>query len=71
MQEIVATTKKDTGIDVTWEEKGKKKNEFFSFSELIDMKINALDLLDHPNLYKIDAKKHKMFATDEGCCTYT
>jgi len=71
MQEIVATTKKETGIDVMWEEKGKRKYEFFSFPELIDMKINSLDLLNHPKLYKIDVKKHKIFATEEGYCTYT
>jgi hypothetical protein len=71
MQEIVAVKRKATGIEVQWEEKGKKNHETFSFSDLIDMKINALDLLDHPHLYKIDQKQHKIFATEGGCCTYT
>jgi hypothetical protein len=70
MQPITSSQKKPTGIDVFWQEGGTKRREFFSFPELIDMRINAVDLLDHPQLYRIDGENHRIFATDEGCCTY-
>jgi hypothetical protein len=50
----------ENGIVVFWMEKEEKKNESFNYSELIDMKINALDLLDHPKSYKVDAAGHKL-----------
>lgn len=54
MQDILSSRKMENGIVVFWEEKGAKKNESFNYAELIDMKINALDLLDHPKSYKVD-----------------
>ena len=36
--------------------------ESFNYSELIDMKINALDLLDHPKSYKVDMDKHTLIS---------
>ena len=50
----------ENGIVVFWMEKEEKKYESFNYSELIDMKINALDLLDHPKSYKVDAAGHKL-----------
>ena len=44
----------ENGIVVFWEEKDEQKSESFNYSELIDMKINALDLLDRPKSYKVD-----------------
>jgi len=60
MHDIVISKKMENGIVVFWQEKGEKKNESFNYSELIDMKINALDLLDHPNSYKVDTAAHKL-----------
>ncbi|MFA4876762.1 MAG: hypothetical protein WC586_05070 [Methanoregula sp.] len=60
MHDIVSTRKMENGIVVFWEEKGEKKNESFNYSELIDMKINALDLLDQPKSYKVDKDAHKL-----------
>jgi hypothetical protein len=54
MQDILSSKKMENGIVVFWDEKGEKKNESFNYSELIDMKINALDLLDRPKSYKVD-----------------
>ena len=48
----------ENGIVVFWEEKGEKKNESFNYAELVDMKINALDLLDRPKSYKVDTMAH-------------
>lgn len=60
MNDIVASRKMENGIVVFWTEKEVKKNESFNYSELIDMKINALDLLDHPTSYKVDVPGHKL-----------
>ena len=58
MQDIVSSKKMENGIVVFWVESGEKKNESFNYSELIDMKINALDLLDRPKSYKVDKDAH-------------
>ena len=60
MHEIVTSRKMENGIVVFWAETGDKKNESFNYSELVDMKINALDLLERPKSYKVDAAAHKL-----------
>lgn len=50
----------ENGIVVFWDEKGEKKYESFNFSELVDMKINALDLLERPASYQVDKAAHKL-----------
>ena len=54
MQNILSSKRMENGIVVFWEEKDEQKSESFNYSELIDMKINALDLLDRPKSYKVD-----------------
>lgn len=58
MHDIISSRKMENGVVVFWEEKGEKKYESFNYSELIDMKINALDLLDSPKSYKVDKSAH-------------
>jgi len=60
MNDIIGSKKMENGIVVFWMEKGEKKYESFNYSELIDMKINALDLLERPKSYKVDAAGHKL-----------
>jgi len=60
MQKIVSSKKMENGIVVFWMDKGEKKYDSFNYSELIDMKINALDLLDHPAAYGIDVEAHRL-----------
>ena len=48
MHDIVSSKKMENGIVVFWDDSGGKKFESFNYSELIDMKINALDLLERP-----------------------
>jgi hypothetical protein len=62
MQDILSSRKMENGIVVFWDEKGEKKNESFNYSELIDLKINALDLLDHPKSYKVDKAAHRIIS---------
>lgn len=68
MKDIVSSIREDYGIDLFYREGEVEKNEFFSYSELIDMKINVLDLLEHPRYYKVDEKRRKIRATPQGCC---
>lgn len=60
MQDIVTSKKMENGIVVFWSERGEKKNESFNYGELVDMKINALDLLERPKSYKVDIAAHKI-----------
>jgi hypothetical protein len=60
MQDIVSSKKMENGIVVFWDEKGEKKSESFNYIELVDMKINALDLLDRPKSYKVDKAAHRL-----------
>ncbi len=60
MHDIVSSKKMENGIVVFWDEKGEKKYESFNYQELIDMKINALDLLDKPGSYQVDKALHKL-----------
>jgi hypothetical protein len=60
MQDIVSSKKMENGIVVFWMEKDEKKEESFNYEELVDMKINALDLLERPKSYKVDKAAHKL-----------
>jgi hypothetical protein len=60
MKDIIASRKMENGIVVFWMENEEKKNESFNYSELVDMKINALDLLERPKSYKVDVAGHKL-----------
>jgi len=52
----------ENGVVVFWEENGEKKYESFNYQELIDMKINSLDLLDRPKSYKMDKAAHTIIS---------
>jgi len=58
MHDIVSSKKMENGIVVFWDEDGGKKYESFNYEELVDAKINALDLLERPKSYKVDKDKH-------------
>lgn len=60
MHDIVSSKKMENGIVVFWDESGVKKSESFNYIELVDMKINALDLLERPKSYKVDKDKHTL-----------
>ncbi|MGB7992209.1 hypothetical protein [Methanoregula sp.] len=58
MQKIVSSKKYQNGIEVFWSDAGKASKDFFPYEELIEQKINALDLLKNPGIYLIDRAKH-------------
>lgn len=60
MRDIVATRKMENGIACYYGDGGRDKFESFTFQELIDQKINALDLLKDPKNYAVDTEKHKI-----------
>lgn len=53
-EEIFTGGKRQEGIMVLWQDQQQMKSRFFEYGELIDQKINALDLLDHPKMYRLD-----------------
>jgi hypothetical protein len=60
MYDIKASKKMGEGILISWEENNMNKYESYNFQELVDMKINALDLLDRPMSYRVDNVAHKI-----------
>jgi hypothetical protein len=62
MHDIVSSKKMENGIVVFWTEGDTMKNESFNYQELIDMKINALDLLDRPGWYRLDKAARTIIA---------
>jgi hypothetical protein len=59
MKDIVTTRKMENGVACYHGTTG-QEFESFTYSELIDMKINALDLLDDPKNYAVDTEKHML-----------
>jgi len=60
MHKIVRTERCGDGINVVWEKNGKEVFLYFSFTRLVDIQVNALDLLDNPRNYGIDEKAQKI-----------
>jgi hypothetical protein len=60
MYDIKASKKVGEGILISFEENGTNRYESFTFQELIDLKINTLDLLDRPMRYRVDTTTHKI-----------
>jgi hypothetical protein len=60
MYDIKASKKMGEGILVSYEENGQNKFESYNFQDLLDMKINSLDLLDRPMSYRVDPVAHKI-----------
>jgi uncharacterized protein YndB with AHSA1/START domain len=67
MQQITGSKKFQNGIQVFWSEAGNNLNDFFSFEDLVDQKINALDLLNNPRVYQMNAAAHKIESAVAGC----
>jgi len=67
MQQITGSKKYQNGIQVFWSDAEREIHDFFSYEELVDLKINALDLLNNPRLYRINATGHKIESAAAGC----
>ena len=60
MYRILSTKRLGDGVNVVWEKEGKEMISNFSFAELIDLRVNALDVLNTPGNYGIDEKTGKI-----------
>jgi len=60
MHKIVRTERCGDGINVIWEKDGKEVFLYFSFTRLVDIKVNALDLLENPENYGFDEKAKRL-----------
>ena len=60
MHQIVRTERCGDGINVIWEKNGKEVFLYFSFTRLVDIGVNALDLLENPRNYGFDEKEKKL-----------
>jgi len=67
VQQITSSKKYQNGIQVFWTEDGNDRNDFFSYDDLIEKKINALDLLNNPRLYLMNAPGHQIESAAAGC----
>ncbi|PKL63869.1 MAG: hypothetical protein CVV32_11690 [Methanomicrobiales archaeon HGW-Methanomicrobiales-3] len=59
MHDLVSSKKTDNGIIVCWSEGNQVKDRSFTHQELVEMKIDADDLLGRPMLYKITMELNK------------
>lgn len=59
MHDLVSSRKTDNGIIVVWSESGQVKDRTFTYPQLVEMKIDADDLLGRPMLYKITIELNK------------
>ncbi len=60
MHKIVRTERCGDGINVIWEKNGKEVFLYFSFTRLVDIQVNALDLLENPKNYRFDEKTKEL-----------
>jgi len=58
MNRIEQGKKYQDGVQVSWSETGTEQKEFFTYEELIGMKINVLDLIYNPGIYLVDPGHH-------------
>jgi len=56
MRQVLRTERLGDGVNVVWEKDGKETTTYVSFTRLIDMRVNALDILDNPRSYGFDEK---------------
>jgi hypothetical protein len=60
MQKILRTGRCDDGVNVVWMKAGRETTSSFSFTRLIDMQVNAWDLLEHPEEWGMDEEAGKI-----------
>ncbi|HVP94540.1 MAG TPA: hypothetical protein VMS89_05135 [Methanoregulaceae archaeon] len=64
MYDITSAKKMENGVVVFYQGKEVTEYDSFNYQELIDLKINALDLIEHPNMYSVDIEVHKIYMKD-------
>ena len=67
MQQITSSKKFQNGVQVFWTDAGTDRNDFFTYEDLVDQKINALDVLNNPQIYVVNVPGHKIESSVAGC----
>ena len=67
MQQITRSKKYQNGVRVFWTGTGTDQDDFFPYEELVEQRVNALDLLNNPRLYLINAAGHQIESAAAGC----
>jgi hypothetical protein len=57
MHQIVRAERCGDGLNVIWEKRGREVFLYFSFTRLVDIGVNALDLLENPRNYGFDEEE--------------
>lgn len=61
--EIITGVQRPDGILVLWQVHQEIRSMFFTFTDLIRLKVNALDLIQHPKKYRLDPELHTISMT--------
>src|SRR5512136_427327 len=67
MHHIERSQQHPGGVLVSWSDAGKEASEVYSYEDLVDQKINALDLLNNPDKYSVNPAGHKIELSVTGC----
>jgi len=59
MEQIEKSKKFQNGIQVFWSG-ADNSMDFFTYDELVEQRINALDLLNNPGIYLINPADHRL-----------
>jgi len=59
MEQIESSKKFQNGIQVIWAG-ADSSMDFFTYDELVEQRINVLDLLNNPGIYRIDPAEHRL-----------
>ncbi|MGA2917967.1 hypothetical protein [Methanoregula sp.] len=70
MEKIYNSVQTDTGVSLDWMDGKRKNNEYFSFPELVEMRIKVPDLISNPELFRIDLQEHKIYVSQIGRGSY-
>lgn len=64
MKQIIDAHKSFNGVQVTYISGDKDGTELFSYENLVDMRVNVLELLDHPDYYAFDPEGPRIVRTE-------
>jgi hypothetical protein len=57
MHQVLRAERCGDGVNVIWKKKGMEVFLWFSFTRLVDLGVNALDLLEHPRNFGFDEEE--------------
>ena len=66
MEKISTCTKTDTTVSMVWMEGNIGKEECFSVKELEEMRIKVDNLVERPDLYRIDLQEHRIYVSEQA-----